>query len=85
MSHGIFHKCKPVTPAEFNIINQFFEGKEIEDIPLNNESTILFGQIFEFIGYNGKGAFGIVVKAVEKQTSEMCAIKVSRSPDPKEK
>jgi hypothetical protein len=85
MSHGIFHKCKPVTPVESNIINQFFEGKEIEDIPLNNESTVLFGEIFEFIGYNGKGAFGIVVKAVEKQTSEMCAVKVRHLSDTQEK
>ena len=85
MSHGIFSKCKPITPVESDILLNFFEGKEIEEVPINNDSTITFGQIFEYVGYNGQGAFGIVVKAIEKQSSEMCAVKVHHSLDTQKK
>ena len=78
MNHA--SQAKPLTSAELTIISNFFNGKEIETVPLDNETQQTFGDLYEFIGYNGMGSFGIVVKVIEKQTGELYAIKVRHSP-----
>ena len=54
---------------------------DIENMPLTADNITLFKQYFELIDISGKGSFGIVIKVLDKRTSDYAAIKVYLSPD----
>ena len=53
-----------------------YNKHKIEKMPITVDGTMLFQDKFILEHSEGNGAFGIVVKAIDKETMQYCAIKI---------
>ena len=57
-------------------LEKVLNGEELDNLEVDREGH-LFNDFYDIIEIIGRGAFGVVVSAVEIQTGDDCAIKVS--------
>ena len=65
-----------IQPTPVEQLEAFLQIDNLEELPLSIDNTLLFKHLFQFIGVNGKGSFGVVIKVIDKKNLDNAAIKV---------